>query len=213
MYRLAHIIHGGTNSRRKEEERQDILQNGMHRADVEIQDQSGGAPMRRLVELIAALTASTIGLIGVSSEARTMAYPYDNAQVASFPSAVNTWTTMSSQVDHFLIVLALLLLGLSVGAYLHAVYQSTSGLALLWISALSLTIAVGSAALAPPSFAYTGGATSSAALDVVPTALPVITVVTALVAAVAAITPARPLVDSATTSGRLHKFNQKVRLH
>ncbi len=86
-------------------------------------------------------------------------------------------------------LLAILLVGVSIGAYLHAVHQSTWGLAILWISTASLIVAVGFATLTPPSFGYTGASLSAAALDVVSPALAVLSVVLTAVAAMAAIRP------------------------
>lgn len=102
--------------------------------------------------------------------------------------------------------------GVSVGAYLHVIYGTMWGLALLWVSTLVLTVAIGFATLTPPSFGCTNGSTSAMALDVVPTAVPVITLVLAVVAAVTAITPLRPG-DFPTTNVWRRKLDRLVHHH
>jgi hypothetical protein len=162
--------------------------------------------MRRVIELVSALAATTTGLIGVVTEVRVIAYPYDSPQIGG-PAAFGTqsWSVMSTQINHFMVLLALLLIGLSVGAYLHAIYRSVWGLAILWVSTGSLVVSVGYVTLTPPAFGYTGGSISAVALDVVPTALSVVTVVLAAVAAMAAITPLR-----AVTPGRSTMWSQRL---
>lgn len=149
--------------------------------------------MRRIIELVSGLAATTIGLIGVVTQVRAIAYPYNNSQLVAFPTVgLNTWSEISGEIDLFMFLLAILLVGVSIGAYLHAVHQSTWGLAILWISTASLIVAVAFATLTPPSFGYTGGSLSAAALDVVSPALAVLTVVLTAVAAMAAIGPRQP---------------------
>ena len=82
--------------------------------------------MRRIIELVSGLAATTTGLIGVVTQVRAIAYPYNNFQLVAFPTVgLNTWSEISSEIDHFMFLLAILLVGVSIGAYLHAVHQST----------------------------------------------------------------------------------------
>lgn len=99
--------------------------------------------MERRIELLAGLSASVLGLIGVVVEAQALANPLTNPTL-SWLLGQQLVTGMAGAIvnaQRALLPLTLVLVALGLGTYLHAVHDRAVGLALL-VSCSVVIIAV-----------------------------------------------------------------------
>jgi hypothetical protein len=155
--------------------------------------------MARVVELVSGVTACVLGLIGVLMEEQQIQSPLTNVSLEMMQGTGGrqggiALSAMISDVENTLPVVALLLIGVALGAYLHAVRCHGAGLVLLWGCTIGLVIIGGYAAFAvPPYHSYWVG--SYLQLLFLPVAIPVVTVTLAVISAFASWSAPHPVMS------------------
>jgi hypothetical protein len=168
--------------------------------------------MARIIELVSALVGCVLGLICVLMEAQQVSSPTTNVWLASLwgtargSERVALEATISS-VQQALPVIAVCLLGIALGAYLHAIRNHFAGLFLLWGCTLALFTIVTIVAFARTPF---GTLWIGTYLQMVymPIALPVLTLTAVAISAFASMSV--PGVSLALPRLRLRRFGRLI---